>query len=145
MQEFRSLEDHGRRSAVYLCQSGESDHMSPVEIYTNLDEICNVIHVGWPELVTTALDQGTSLSYSGPLQKTCPCVQKHEALRGTSPDGSFLSQSAAGLSSKFWHWCFTNLETSNSLREGEKYCHSVSGSFPSLATAVSSLNLLYKR
>ena len=58
-------------------------------------------------------------------------------------DGSFLSQSALGLSSKFWHRCFTNLEPSNSLRDGEKCGDSVSGSFPSLSSVVSSLNLLY--
>ena len=99
--------DHGgRRAAVYLCLFGDSEHMRPMGIYTNLDEICNVIHLGWPELVTTALDQGTSLSFSGPLQKACSCVQRHKAFRGTSSDGSFLSQSAPGLSSKLWRRCF---------------------------------------
>ena len=75
LKEFRSLEDYhgGRRGAVYLCQFGGSEHMRPVGICTNLDKFFNFIHLGWPELVTTVLDQGTSLSYSGPLQKACPC------------------------------------------------------------------------
>ena len=57
LKEFRSLEDYhgGRRGAVYLCQIGDSDHMRPTGIYTNLDEIFNFIHLGWPELVTTVL------------------------------------------------------------------------------------------
>ena len=112
-------------------------------ICTNPDEFFNFIHLGWPELATTVLDHGTSLSYSGPLQKACTCVQRHKAFRGTSSDGSFLSQQALGLSSKFWHRCFTNLEPSNSLRDGEKCGDSVSGFFPSLSSAVSSLNMLY--
>ena len=62
--EFRSLEDYhgGRRGAVHLCQIGDSEHMRPTEIYTNLDEIFNFIHLGWPELATTVLDHGTLLS-----------------------------------------------------------------------------------
>ena len=62
--DFRSLEDNhgGGRGAVYLCQIGDSEHMRPMEICTNLDEIFNFIHLRWPELATTALDQGTSLS-----------------------------------------------------------------------------------
>ena len=88
-------------------------------------------------------DQGTSLSYSGPLQKACPCAHRHKAFRGTSSDSSSLSQSALGLSSKFCHRCFTDLEPSNSLRDGEKCGDSISGSFPSLSKAVSSLNMLY--
>ena len=123
----------GRRGAVYLC----------LGIYTNLDEIFNFIHLGWPELTTTVLDHGTSLCYSGPLHKACSSVQRHKVFRGTSSDGSFLSQSALGLSSKFWHRCFTNLEPSNSLRDGEKCGDSVSGSFPSSSSAVSSLKRLH--
>ena len=117
--------------------------MRPTGIHTNLDEIFNFIHLGWPKLATTVLDHGTSLSYSGPLQKACPCVQRHKAFRGTSSDGSFLSQSALGLSSKFWHRCFTNLAPSNSLGDGEKCGDSISGSFPSLSSAVSSLNMFH--
>ena len=80
------------------------------------------------------LHSPTTFSYACPLQKTCPRVQEHKALRGTSSDGRFLSQSASGLSSKFWERCFSNLETANSLRDGT-----------SLASAVSSLGLLYNR
>ena len=129
--------------AVYLCQIGDSLHMRPMGIYTNLAEIFNFIHLGWPELTTTVLDHGTSLSYSGPMQKACSCVQRHKAFRGTSSDGSVLSQTALGLSSMFWHRCFTNLELSNSLRDGEKCGDSVSGSFPSLSSAGFSVNMLY--
>ena len=88
MQEFRSLEDYhgGRRGAVYLCQNGDRAHMRPMEIYTNLEELFFFIHLGWPELAPTVLDHGTSLSYPGPLQKACSCVQRHKAFRGTSSD-----------------------------------------------------------
>ena len=100
--------------------------------------------LGWPELVTTALDQGPSLSYPGPLQKACPVYRGIKHVVVHHPMVLFLSQSAPGLSSKFWHRCFTYLEPSNSLRDGEKCGGSVSGSFPSFSAAVSCLKMLYK-
>ena len=75
------------------------------------ENVCKSIHQGWPNLVSTVLDHSPTLSYAGPLQKPCPCVQKtHKAMRGTSSDGLFLSQSATSLSSKFWKQCFAGLE-----------------------------------
>ena len=76
-----------------------------------------------------------------------------QALRGTSSDALFLSQSAAGLSSKFGKHGFSNLETPNALREGETcwnpFSHSIEPQqqerLPPLASAVSSLSILYKR
>ena len=59
-----------------------------------------------PNLVFTVIDHSPTLSYTGPLQKTCPCVKSHKGMRGTSTDGLFLSQSATSLSSKFWKLFF---------------------------------------
>ena len=58
-----------------------------------------------------------------------------------------------GLSPKFWKQCFSGLETANSLGERETCWNSVSHNteppqqegLPSLATAASSLSVLYKR
>ena len=129
-QEFKSLEglQGGLRGAAYLCQIGDSDHMRPLSIFSNLENVCKSIHRGWPNLVSTVIDHSPTLSYTGPLQKTCPCVKTHKAMRGTSSDGLFLSQSATSLSSKFWKQCFSGLGTANSLREGETCWNSVSHS-----------------
>ena len=113
---FRADGVHG---AEFLCQIGKSDLMRPLGIFSILEKVCKSLHRGWPNLVSTVIDHGKTLSYAGPLQKACPCVQKHKELRGTSSDGLFLSQSAASLSSKFWKQCFSGLVTANSLREGE--------------------------
>ena len=127
--------------------------MTLLGIFSNFGEVFKSLHLGRPKLVSTFIDHDTTLSHSGLLQKTCPRVQKHNSLRGTSSDGLFLSRSAAGLSSKFWKQCFSGLETANSLREGEVCWNSVSHStelpqqegLPSLASAVSSLSVLYNR
>ena len=74
-------------------------------------------------------------------------------MRGTSSDGLFLSQSATSLSSKFWKQCFSGVRNANSQREGETgwnpFSHSIEPQqqegLPSLASAVSSLSVLYKR
>ena len=115
LQEFKS--QGGLRGAAYLCQFGDSDHMRPLDIFSNLENVCTSIHRGWPNLVSTVIDHSPTLSYTGQLQqKTCPCVKTHKALmKGTSSDGLFLSQSATSFSSKFWKQCFSGLRIANSL------------------------------
>ena len=92
LQEFKSLEglQGGLRGAEYLCQIGDSDNMRPLGIFSNLENVCKSLHRGWPNLVSTVIDHSPTLSYTGPLQKTCPCVKTHKAMRGTSSDGLFL-------------------------------------------------------
>ena len=54
----------------------ESDHMRPLGLFSKFGEVCKSLHFGWPKLVSTVVDHDTTLSYAGPLQKTCPCAQK---------------------------------------------------------------------
>ena len=156
LQEFKSLVglQGGLCGAAYLCQIGDADHMRPLGIFSNLENVCKSIHRGWPNLVSTVIDHSPTLSYTGPLQKTCPCVQNHKALRRASLDGHFLSHSGAGLSSTvlensvFRNWKLPT-PSGQGRRVGTQFLtawnHSNKGSFPSLASAVSSLSILYKR
>ena len=74
LHEFKSLEglQGGLRGVAYLCQSRDSGHVRPVGIFSNLANVCKSVHQGWPNLVSTVIDHIPTLSYTGPLQKTCP-------------------------------------------------------------------------
>ena len=70
--------------------------------------------------------------------------------KGTSADGTFLSQSHIGMGSVFWSRCLSGMESSNSFGEGGSLwlsaqavpSHLHAASSHSLATAVSSLDTL---
>ena len=111
LQEVNSLEglQGGLRGAAHLCQIGDSEHMRPLGIFSNLANVCKSLHQGWPNLVSTVVDHIPTLSCIGPLQKTCPCLKTHKAMRGTSSGGLFLSQSVTSLSIKFWKQCFSGV------------------------------------
>ena len=77
IQEFKSLEglQGGLCGAAYLCQIGDSNHMGPLGIFSNLANVCKSLHQGWANLVSTVIDHIPTLPYTGPLQKTCPRVK----------------------------------------------------------------------
>ena len=120
LQEFRSLEglQCGRRGAEYLSARLENPTTGNLLVFSHFfAEVCKSLHFGWPELVATVVDHDTTMSYEGPLQKYMPMCTKTQGTERTSSDGLFLSQSATGLSSKFWKQCFSGLETANALTE----------------------------
>ena len=80
--------------------------------------VLSFLHPSWPLFHSSGIRGNDAiLSYAGPLQKTCPCVQGQKPMQGMSADGVFLSQSPVGVCAMCWKRCFRGTETADSLKK----------------------------
>ena len=68
----------------------------------------------WLQLHTRMVRNSSFLSYSGPLQKKCPCLLGHRPVKEISAEGVILSQSPAGTGADFWKRCFSGVGKADS-------------------------------
>ena len=76
---LESLHEAVRRGA-FLRQLSEVDQRRPLEVLTNIPGLWQFLHLVWPSFSQS----DSTVLYTGPLPKSCPCKKEHEVMKSIS-------------------------------------------------------------